>query len=188
MKIRNRYLFVLVAVWGPGLILAGAFYLMLLRPRAQYGQELQTRVAAMKARYARAFEAAQKENQARLAEQVDGLRRRVSDFVVGRHEAPDLAFAISELAGQMQLGSFGMRPVSKGEPEASRATSRLGEKRIDVSFSAGFPQFAAFLNALERHRPILFVETFAIDRPVDASAAPRVNMELAALVEKLPGE
>ncbi len=188
MKIRNRYLLTMAAVWGPCLALATASYALVLRPQADCRRDLETRVAQAKEHYARALQATRPEGQVRLAGQVDRMHGRIEDFLVDFDGAPGLAFEIGNLARETRLESFGMKPVNTQASGSPTDREHLGEKRLSVSFLAGFPRFAAFLNALERHHPVVFVETFTINRPLEADAQPRVDMGLAVLIEKPRGD
>ena len=192
---------IVIVAWTPCLVLAATAYAAILRPKLEYRKELQTKVARSKEQYTRALEAAKEKDRGLLAEQVASLHRRTADFVVALEDAPDLAFKISELAGQARLESFGMRPANRSGPDATITCERIVEKHIDVSFSAGFPRFAAFLNTLERYHPAIFVETFTISRPLEADwvperdashsrsrSQPQANMELGVLVERPRGE
>jgi hypothetical protein len=187
MKVRNRYFLVLAVAWGPCLLVAAACYALILRPQLDCRKDLEANIASSKERYARAVEAAKEKDQSRLTGQVESLHRRIGDFVVSLEEAPDLSFKISELAKEAKLASFGMRPANKSGSDALPNFERIGEKRVALTFSAGFRRFAAFLNTLERHHPVLFVETFALSRPMDKDSEPQGNMELAVLVEKAAG-
>jgi hypothetical protein len=184
MKVRNRYLTVTAIAWGICLLLATASYAVLLRPRLGCKKALEAKVTARKEQYARAVQAAKEKDQDRLAGQVETLHNRLADFVVSLQEAPDLAFKIGELAHGAKLDSFGMRPANASGPKALPNFERVGEKRVDLTFSAGFRRFTAFLNTLERHHPVIFVETFTISRPMEKDSEPQANMELAVLVEK----
>ena len=177
----------MAVVWGPCLALSAGSYAMILRPQMDHRRQLETQVVQAKARYARGLEAARAETQTRLTEQVERLEGRIGEFLVGFDEAPGLAFEIGNLARETKLESFGMKPANAQAfgPQAER--ERLAEKHLHVSFLASFPRFAAFLNALERHHPAVFVETFTINRPMEANAEPRVDMGLAVLVEKPRG-
>jgi hypothetical protein len=186
MKVRNKYLLIMAAVWGPCLTLAGASYALVLRPQMDHRRDLEVQVVQAKEHYARAMEAAKPQTQAHLTEQVGQLQERVSEFLVGFQEATELAFEIGNLARETKLQSFGMKPTDARAPESDRQL--LAEKRLNVNFLARFTRFAAFLNALERHQPVVFVETFAISRPQEANAEPRVDMGLAVLVEKPQGD
>ena len=187
MKVRNRYFLIMALAWGPCLLAAAASYAVILRPQIDHRKELEGNIARSKERYARAFEAAQEKDQSRLIGQVEDLRRRIGAFVVSLTDAPDLAFTIGELANTAQLASFGMRPANRSGPDSLTSPERIAEKRVDLTFSAGWGRFMAFLNTLERHQPVVLVETFAINRPVEKSAEPQASMELAVLVEKAAG-
>jgi hypothetical protein len=184
MKVRNKYVLIVALVWGPCIVLAVLFHLFILAPQMQRVVALEAELVHARGLYSQAIEAAKKENQARLTEAVDNVHNRVSDFVLRLETAPDLAFEIAELARETQVGSFAMRPQGKGGLEALVNCDWIGQKQIDVSFASQFDQFAALLNALERHRPVLFVETFAIRRPQEEATRPRAEMQLAVLVEK----
>jgi len=187
MKVRNRYVVIVTAAWVPCLALAAAFCLLAIRPQVQRDQELRTKLAEAKSLYAVAQEAAKKEDQVRMAETVERLRGRVSDFAARLEAAPDLAFEIAQLANESGVGSFAMRPRKKQRLDTLPDCDRIGEKRIDISFTSPFHGFATLLSALERHRPVLFVESFTISHSRVQSSEPEVNMELAVLIEKPQG-
>ena len=147
-------------------------------------RQLQAQLADAKRLYAAAQVAAKKEDQARMAESVEKLGNRVSAFSVNLETAADLVFEIAHLASETGVGSFAMKPKNRQGLSTVPDCDRIGEKRIDVSFTSRFHGFAALLNALERHCPVLFVESFAIRYPRVQTSDPQVDMELAVLVEK----
>ncbi|MBN1360403.1 MAG: hypothetical protein JW993_07420 [Sedimentisphaerales bacterium] len=187
MTVRNRYLTIVAAAWVPCLALAVGFCLLMVRPQMQRGRELGAKLEETKRQYMVAQAAAKKEDQARLAETVEELRSRVSDFAVELEAAPDLVLEIAKLASDTGVGSFAMRPQSRQGLDTLSGSERLGEKRVEVGFTSRFGGFATFLNALERHRPVLFVESFTISHSRFQSTEPRVTMELALLVERPHG-
>ena len=65
--------------------------------------------------------------------------------------------------------------------------SYINEKRINVSFNASFNRCAAFLNSLERHRPIIFVDEFKITQKDCDKSQPLIDMELAVFVKNMKG-
>jgi hypothetical protein len=187
MKVRNRYLLVLAIAWGSCFLTGAASYAMILRPQLDHREKLEALVASSRERYARAVEAAKEKDQSRMAGQVETLRHRVNEFVVSQADASDLAFKIGELASEAKLTSFGMRPANRTGSEAGPDLECIAEKHLDMTFSGEFRHFAAFLNTLERHHPVLFVETFAISRPMDKDSQPQANLQVAVLVEKAAG-
>jgi len=187
MRIRNKYLLTVAMVWGPVAALAVMFNLFVLKPQMQRVVALETELTDARCLYNRAKEAAKKETQIHLTETVERLNDRVSDFVLRLETAPDLAFEIAELASATEVEAFAMRPREKNGLERLPDCDSIAEKQLNISFGASFHQFAGLLNALERHRPTLFVETFAINRPQKETARPEVDMQLAILVEKPQG-
>jgi hypothetical protein len=184
MRVRNRYLLVAGAAWGGCLILGAASYAIVLQPQEEYRHELGRDIAQAKERYGRALEAAKEKDRGELTQQVEGMRGRIADFVANPEGLSDIAFKIGELANATRLTSFSMRPSARHSHDVPPGCNHIAEKRVNVSFSAGFPRFAAFLNALERHDPIIFVETFSISRPLTSDAEPQIDMELAVLIRK----
>lgn len=187
MKVRHRYLAIVAAAWVPSLAVAVAFCLLIVRPQVLRGRELSARLEEAKGQYAVAQAAAKKEDQVRMAEMVERLHRRVSDFTVALEAAPDLVLEIAKLASDTGVESFAMRPRSKQGLDALGGCEHIGAKRIDLSFNTPFRGFAGLLNALERHHPVLFVESFSIRHSRLQSAQPEVNMQIAVLIEKPRG-
>jgi hypothetical protein len=184
MKRPNKPLLILLAVWVPCFTLAAVAGLFVLGPQSRRVQDLDAQLAAERRLYNLALVAANPEAQGRLTAAVDKLNRRVFDFAVSWEGADTLALGIVQVANQMGLGSFSMRPRGRQEFEPAPSCDYLGEKQIDVTFTASFPAFAAFMNAMERYRPVLFVETFTILRPQLQSSEPQANLQLVLLVEK----
>ncbi|MHC4076368.1 MAG: GspMb/PilO family protein, partial [Planctomycetota bacterium] len=51
-------------------------------------------------------------------------------------------------------------------------------------FNADFKGFAALLNALERNRPVIFIDKFLIEKSKQRNLEPKVTMNLTVLVRK----
>ena len=187
MKIRNKYLKVAMVVWTPCLAVVIGFCLLVVRPQMTLARQLQVRLDEAKSEYDMAQAAAKKEDQTRMSQTVGTLRSQVGDFAVEMEMAPDLVLEIAKLASDTGVDSFAMRPRGRQGLDAVPDCRFIGEKRIDLSFTSRFQRFATLLNTLERHQPVLFVESFSINRSAYDSAEPQVNMELAVLVEKPSG-
>lgn len=128
---------------------------------------------------------ATKENaKTRLIGQIEGLRNRMEDFVVDYNDLANLTFDISRMATEEKLISFGMKTRSDFSPSAVSENKHLCENQIDLSFTAGFNQFARFMSALERHRPAVCVDKFSISRSGRDHRQHQVSMNLAVFVRK----
>jgi hypothetical protein len=187
MRNRNKRLLIVLTTWVPCVALAGAASLFVMGPQMRRVRDLNAQLGEARRLYDVARIAANPEAQNHLAEAAEELSRRVSDFVVPSQGADNLAFGIVQIANQTGVESFSMRPRIKQGLEPVPDCNHIGERQIDVSFIASFPAFAGFLNAMERHHPALFVETFAILHSQLQSTQPQVTMQLVLFVEKPQG-
>ena len=81
----------------------------------------------------------------------------------------------------LSLGSGRNTKIPKTTASDSNS---IDESCIDISFVSGFNQFAAFVNNLERHRPVFFVHTFKITRSNQDKSVYQVTLDVRALVRK----
>ena len=112
------------------------------------------------------------------------MRNRLNDFVTDFDDSANLTLDISQIASKKELGSFRIKTKEKRGGSAIPNRNYICEDNIDIGFTAGFNQFAAFLNTLERHRPVVFVDKFTITRSKENNSAHKVNMNLVVFVGK----
>ena len=122
------------------------------------------------------------ETRIRLNKQVQQLRDKLHDFVTDSEGSADLTFDISQIASDKEVSSFSIKSKDKRGGKQVTDSQHISETRIGVGFTARFNQFAAFINALERHRPVVFVDRFKITRSKQEDSANKVNAELTVLV------
>jgi len=174
-------------IWAACIIVFFFVYMLVLEPQRRARKDVANQLAEQKRVYDSAVEAAQEQTQARLMKQVADLQQRLKDFVVDPGESSNLTFDISETASGQQIDSFSVKSQNGGGPSSDTESGCIGQSRFDVSFAAGFNHFAAFLNALERHQPALFVDSLSITRSDQPNEGHRVKLNIAALVRKQPG-
>lgn len=186
IKIYKKYLTITAIAWAVCLVLFVGAYLVLLSPQTNRRKSLDRTLVEKEQLYEFAQLAAQEQTQIRLNEQIERLRERVKDFVVDAEDAVNLTFDIGQIANEKKVTSFSVEPKEKPAASATPVSDSkcLEESYIDVSFISGFNQFAAFVNALERHRPVLFVHEFAIGRSKKDNSAYKATLSVRALVRK----
>ena len=108
----------------------------------------------------------------------------MKDFVVDFEDSANLIFDISQIATEKKVDSFSIKGQEDRRGSTGLDLKHLREHRIDINFAGGFNQFATFLNALERHRPVIFVDKFEITRSRQENSGHKVNMDLVVLVKK----
>jgi Tfp pilus assembly protein PilO len=162
-------------------------YMFVLVPQRNSKEQFAKQLEEKKQIYDSAIKATQKETQVQLNKQIEQLRDRLKDLVVDSNDATDLTFYISQIANTKEVTSFSIETSKRSESrDPTRPDKYIFESHIDISFlTADFNQFAAFLNAMERHRPVIFVDRFAITHSSKGGSERQVNMSLAVFVRKI---
>ncbi len=182
--IYRKYFKKVALIWAGCLVLFFFVYIFVLAPQKKSKKQVGQQLAERKQLYNAAQEATQEETKLKLNEQIERLQNKLRDFAIDSEDSADLIFDISQIANEKKVASFSVKMRDGYEGSATSNCNHIFEKYIGVSFNAGFNQFAALLNALERHRPIIFVDRFAIERSEQGDSNHKVKMNLAVFVRK----
>ncbi len=184
--IYKKYLTTVILTWAGCFILFLFINMLVLAPQKKSKTQIEKQLAEKKQEYDYAIKASQEGTKTQLNEQIEGLRNTLKGFAVNPEESADLIFDISQIADEKELAAFSIKAKDDrtGEGLEIPNCSHIYENLIDISFTAGFNQFAAFLNALERHRPVIFVDSFKITRSIQGDLGHQVDMSLAVFVKK----
>jgi len=94
-----------------------------------------------------------------------------------------VANEIQKIAEEAKLASVKIDPSSGRSIGTFSDCKYVSGHPITVNFEGSFKKFATFLNSLEKNVPVVFINTFSIDKSGEDSD-PKVTMELAVLVDK----
>jgi hypothetical protein len=161
--------------------------MFLLSPQKKTKRQIERQLVEKKQMYESALKATQEKTKIQLREQIEQLRNSLKDFVIGFEDSVNLTLDISQIAREKNIAS---PSIKGGTGKSNRSGSEMAgcthisENYINISFTAGFNQFAGLLNALERHRPVIFVDKFKITRSEQDDSGHQVDMELAVFVRK----
>jgi Tfp pilus assembly protein PilO len=183
-KTLRKNLKISAIVWAGCLILFVLVYIFVLGPQNRARKELESKFNEKKQTYEFAQNAAREETRNKLLEQIKDLRNDLDVFVTDFKNSANLIFDISRIAKEKNVASLNVENEKSGAASNEDLAKNISENRINISFIAGFSQFAAFLNALERHQPILFVNEFKLIRSNQNESAYQVEMDVAALIKK----
>ena len=173
-----------------GLIWAGCLVLFLLAntlvlaPQRRNKKNIEKQLTDKNQIYNSTLGATQKKSKIQLNEQIEDLRDRLRDFVTDSDDLANLIFDISQIANEKKVNSFSIKARNRPGGSEIPNCDHICENHIDISFTSGFNQFAAFLNALERYGPVIFVDKFTITRAENDSSGHQVRMSLAVFVRK----
>jgi len=184
IKIYRKYLVRTAIAWAVCLVLFVLAYVFILGPEKSSKKRLQSALTEKKQEYEMAQKAAQEQTKIRLNEQINNLQNTLKSFVLDLEDSANLTFDIGRIANEENVASFSVKNKDKkGFSEIPDCTN-ICESHIDISFIAGFNQFATFVNALERHQPVLFVNEFSISRSNKGQSTYQVSLDVAAFVKK----
>jgi len=184
IKTYKKFLIRTAIVWAACLALFVLAYTFVLRPQIDRRKRLDDELAQKKQQYEMARLASREQTKARLNEEIEGMRDILKGFVVDLEDSANLTFDIGQIANEEKVSSFSIESKDKRGPLEIPDCNSICESHIDIDFVAGFNQFATFVNALERHRPVLFVNEFVIARSNRSELAYQVTLDVAAFVKK----
>jgi len=183
----KKYYKTIALIWSASLVLFFMFYIAVLSPQHKSKQQIDNKLTQEKQAYQDALSASQQKNRELLKKQIENLRNKLKDFVIDFEDSANLTLDISQMAGRKKISSFSIEGSGKRRKSAQiPGCGHITENRINISFTAGFNQFAMLLNALERHRPVVFVDNLEIVRSQQKSSDNKadVDVELTVFVKK----
>jgi Tfp pilus assembly protein PilO len=182
MNAYKKYIKTMTLVWAGALILFIAAFALLLNPQIREKQRLVAEATKKQKLYDGAADAAREDTRKKFISELETLKGKMNDYAIDSENSANMTLDISRIAAAKQVSSFTIK-TSDQQQSSQGELKYLRENRINISFNADFRQFATLLNTLERHRPIIFVDSFKIARSTEDS---RVDMELSIFVRKRP--
>jgi len=185
-SVYKEYFTKVALIWAGCFVLFFIVHMLMLAPQKNNKERLEKQLTEKKKVYNSALNAAQEETKLQLNEQIEHLRNKLKNFVIDFEDSVNLTFDISQIANEKEVTSFNIETKEdSGRDSAMSDYNYISESHIEISFlMADFNQFAGLLNALERHRPAIFVDSFAITRSKKGSSDHQANMSLAVFVRK----
>ncbi len=183
-KIFREYATTLGLIWVGCLIVFVFVYMLALKPQSRFKRNLYKQLEEKKQDYIAARATSNEETKKRLVFDVEQLEDRLRRFVTDSDGSANLTFDISSIANENNVLSFSIKSRDNKSVFRVPQCNLIGENRMDVSFGGSFRQFAMFLNALERHEPVVFVDSFSITKGNRDDEANKISMSLSVFVEK----
>ncbi len=184
LKIYKKYFKMAGIIWAACFVLFLFAYIFVLGPQRDHKRGIENKLAEKQKDYQSAQRATREETKIQLNKQIAHLRSRLKDFVIDFDDSANLTFDIGQIASEKQVASFSVKSRDSRGLSTIPDCKYICENQINISFTGGFNQFAEFLNALERHRPVLFINKFTIIRLREDDSGYQVSLNVAALVRK----
>jgi len=171
-------------IWAGCLVLLSFVYMLVLSPQNKSKKDIEKQAYEKRQIYNTALKAAQEKTKRAIKKQIEDLESSLARFAIDGEDSANLIFDISQIASEKEVGAFSIGEKSKRRGSEIPGCNYISEHQIDISFTGGFNQFATLLNALERHRPVVFVDSFSISRSDKGDTNHRVGMDLSVFVKK----
>lgn len=171
-------------VWAASLVLFALVYYIVIIPQLKARAQLLKESTENKQLFESSISATLEDNKKKLAGEVEELKTRLSDYVSEYEESANLTFSISRIAADKQVSDFTIKTSEQGRGQNVPAANNLQENHIEVAFASNFLQFASFLNTLERHHPVIFVDRFKVLRGDRNGTPDKADMTLSYFVRK----
>ena len=180
----KKFVLTVAVVWGGTFFLLLLGYMVLIRPQNLAIKNIKNQVEDKNENYRLAQDCSREQTKSRMKDQLQVSQDRLAEFVVDTERAAGLTFDISQIADRLKVDGFkSKRPAAESYMEID-GCSEIGKGRIEVDFLATFPQFAKFVNMLERNIPVIFVDEFYISPKKKSHQVHDVRMSLAYFVSK----
>lgn len=183
--IYKKNLATVALVWTGCFILLLLVYMVVLVPQGKSKEYIENELVKAEQKYQSALKAAEEDTKKELGEQIEQLKTKVGAFVVDVDDLANLTFDIGNMAREHKIASFSIK--AKGQDVFSEIPNckYIGEHYIDISFNGQFTQFVVFLNSLERHQPVIFIDDFTVTRSrAQSKTENRANLNVAVFVKK----
>lgn len=180
----KKYLTMVALTWTGCFVVFFILYMLLMAPQLRTKKQTQALFTKEQQTYNLAIKAAQEDTKSKLNKQLTELKVALREFVVDFGNSASLIFDIRQIANERRVEALSIK--TKNGRTASRIPNcdYICQDSIDISFDAEFNQFAVFLNELERHQPVIFVNKFDITRAKDGQLKHKVNMGMSFFVGK----
>ena len=183
-KTNKKFIIRIALIFGIGLLPSILGYFLVINPKRASLKIIQDQIKNENKRLNSTLAVADEIRQNQFQQEWRQLQDQISKFVVNIGQANDLSLQISRIANKTGLSMFASQARNERVFSEIPNCETIGESFIDVSFQSSFPQFATFLNVLERYKPVIYVDKFVVSQTDKGIFCNKVDMTLCMLVRE----
>jgi hypothetical protein len=159
--------------------------MLVIVPQSKIKTAIEEEVSKKKQQYQSTLDTNKEETKIELKKQLEQLHNKLKDFVVPFEDSANLTFDIGKIAQEQRLGSFSIKAGGHGAISEIPNCNYIAESSLDISLTGQFNEFVVFLNTLERHKPVIFVDEFTITRSkIQDRLEHRANLNVSVFIKK----
>jgi hypothetical protein len=173
--------------WGVSVAAALIINMIVIAPQKERMEKIRQQLADKRQTYQAILGIGKQKTRDKLNKQMEQWRNSLNDFVTSPEGMAGLTFDIGQIAKDTKIDSFSITPQNNHDSKDMADSRYISENQMNLNFKSSFNKFAVFLNALERHQPVIFVNEFSINHVERADLVNQVNMDLSVFVKKQQG-
>jgi hypothetical protein len=175
---------VLIGLWLACCMPSVLLYIMAVAPQNKILKQLKLQVAEKTETYTFLKGAKGQGQQAKINTDFEDLRQYFSDFVLSGNDLSNLDLMLGQISLKNRFDSFSSKSMDDLKNDKVDNFKYIGERRLKLSFLTDFRSLCTFVNELERHQPIIFIDQFSLTSDSTNDSLPLAGMELAVFFEK----
>lgn len=183
-SILQKYAIAVAGVWGVFLVIAVLLYALVLGPQLSQIDTLHKNMQTAVEDYTLAQRAHNPGIQQQIQERLEKTVQTLNEFTINTEAASRLTVLISQLAAQHKLNEFAVKTREMTPTLGGQEKTEITEAWLELTFSAPFNHCAAYINALERNEPVIFIESADILKPAQVQEEPQARILVSYLIDK----
>jgi len=180
----GKYAIITLSVWAVSVVVIGGGYVLLYQPQKLELAQVRKQSSESQAELEKAQVAAQDQTKEKMKLRCEETSRLISGFSTRPDKMTELVFQVGQIANDLHLAEFSSKNEKRKDQSTVEKSKALEEGWLNVEFFATFNQFAEFVNRLERHCPVVFVEEVSFRRGTSKGKGHAVSLRLSFLAEK----
>ena len=179
----SRYTIVMAAIWAVSAVVLGGGYVLLYLPQQAELLQVTNQCNESQIALEQAQLAGQDQTRVKQQQQFEEVSQLISGFSTQEDSVTELVFEIGRIANELRLSEFSSEDQRQENYPTVGKSKLVSEVWLKVDFEATFEQFAQFLNRLERHDPVVFVEVVSFRRGTRDANEHKASLKLSFLAE-----
>ena len=179
----KRYFKTAGLLWAGCFLILGILYYFVLPPQKKLLLDIEGQLSGKKVQYRMGYNKTSDDEKLELKNETKRLKKKLSDFMVEVDDVDDLIFDINKTILAVNVGSYNNKSKLTEPYLDILNCDYIGENTIEIEFNANFYQFVQVINAMERYKPVIFVDKFNIKRS-RKEPSHTVKMNLTFFVRK----
>ncbi len=151
-----------LCIWGGLAVVLFVVYVSCILPTRNHAKQLASRLLDAQNDLDKTIYYVGQENIGFLTSRAKAGRDRLRRFVTETDVAADCSFIVSMIAEQMKISDFTSRYYTGKATASIPNCKHVSMTQMNLSWRGSFPEFLRLINRLERHSPVIFVDSFSV--------------------------